>query len=85
MTIKQVCERFGLTSDTLRYYVRIGVIPDVNRTAGGVRNYDHRPFGSARAVAWRDSVSFSGLAVDRSPSYVLYCVPAARVGRATEE
>jgi DNA-binding transcriptional MerR regulator len=39
MTIKEVCERFDITADTLRYYERVGAIPEVARTAGGIRNY----------------------------------------------
>ena len=39
MTIKEVCERFDLSPDTLRYYERVGVIPEVNRTKGGIRDY----------------------------------------------
>ena len=39
MTIKEVCEIYGLTPDTLRYYERVGVIPEVARTAGGIRDY----------------------------------------------
>ena len=32
MTIKEVCEKFGITADTLRYYEKVGVIPTVGRT-----------------------------------------------------
>ena len=39
MTIKEVCEKYDITPDTLRYYERVGVIPEVSRTAGGIRNY----------------------------------------------
>lgn len=39
MTIKEVCEKFDITPDTLRYYERVGVIPEVNRTPGGIRDY----------------------------------------------
>jgi DNA-binding transcriptional MerR regulator len=39
MTIKEVCEQFDITPDTLRYYERVGVIPEVNRTKGGIRDY----------------------------------------------
>ena len=39
MTIKEVCERFSLAQDTLRYYERVGVIPEVHRTKGGIRDY----------------------------------------------
>ncbi|WP_040196896.1 MerR family transcriptional regulator [Candidatus Soleaferrea massiliensis] len=39
MTIAEVSKRFGLTADTLRYYERIGLIPAVPRTSGGIRSY----------------------------------------------
>ena len=39
MTIKEVCEKYNVTADTLRYYERVGVIPEVRRTAGGIRDY----------------------------------------------
>lgn len=39
MTIAQVSEKYGLSQDTLRYYERVGMIPPVHRTAGGIRDY----------------------------------------------
>ncbi|MBQ9519513.1 MAG: MerR family transcriptional regulator [Firmicutes bacterium] len=39
MTIKEVCEKFTISPDTLRYYERVGVIPEVSRTKGGIRDY----------------------------------------------
>ena len=39
MTIKEVSQKYGITQDTLRYYERIGMIPAVTRTAGGIRDY----------------------------------------------
>lgn len=39
MTIKEVSEKFGISQDTLRYYERVGMIPAVARTSGGIRNY----------------------------------------------
>jgi DNA-binding transcriptional MerR regulator len=39
MTIKEVCKQFGISADTLRYYERVGAIPEVKRTSGGIRNY----------------------------------------------
>lgn len=39
MTIREVCEKYNLTPDTLRYYERVGVIPEVHRTKGGNRDY----------------------------------------------
>ena len=39
MKIAEVSEHYGISSDTLRYYERIGLIPPVNRNAGGIRYY----------------------------------------------
>ena len=39
MTIAEVSRAYGISADTLRYYERIGLIPPVPRTKGGVRNY----------------------------------------------
>lgn len=39
MRISQVSEQSGLSSDTLRYYERIGLIPPVNRKENGIRDY----------------------------------------------
>lgn len=39
MNIKEVSEKYGISQDTLRYYERIGMIPPVTRTKGGIRNY----------------------------------------------
>ena len=37
MTIAEVSKKYDISADTLRYYERIGLIPPVNRTAGGIR------------------------------------------------
>lgn len=39
MTITEVSKIYNLTPDTLRYYERIGLLPSVNRSKGGIRNY----------------------------------------------
>jgi len=39
MTITEVSRKYNLTADTLRYYERIGLIPPINRSASGVREY----------------------------------------------
>ncbi|WP_214823680.1 MerR family transcriptional regulator [Exiguobacterium algae] len=39
MNIKQAAEKFELTTDTLRYYERIGLIPPVTRNESGYRDY----------------------------------------------
>jgi DNA-binding transcriptional MerR regulator len=39
VTIAEVCKKFNLSADTLRYYEKIGLLPTVGRTSGGIRNY----------------------------------------------
>lgn len=67
MTIKQVCDKYGLTPDTLRYYEKIGMIPNVSRTSGGVRNYDDAALGWVEnAVCMRNA----GVPVESIIEYV---------------
>ena len=40
MTIAEVSKKYDISQDTLRYYERIGLIPAVPRTKGGIRDYD---------------------------------------------
>ena len=40
MKIAEVSERYSISSDTLRYYERIGLIRHVNRNASGIRDYN---------------------------------------------
>ena len=39
MMIAEVSKKYELTQDTLRYYERIGLIPNVNRNKSGIRDY----------------------------------------------
>lgn len=39
MTITEVSKKYELSTDTLRYYERIGLIPPVNRNKSGNRDY----------------------------------------------
>ena len=67
MTIKQVCQRYGLTQDTLRYYEKIGVIPPVHRSASGIRDYDEHDLGWVEnAVCLRST----GVPVESIAEYV---------------
>lgn len=40
MTIKEAAEVTGISIDNLRYYERIGLIPEIPRTSSGIRNFD---------------------------------------------
>jgi len=39
MTIREICDRTGLSSRTVRYYEELGLLPGVRRRAGGRRVY----------------------------------------------
>lgn len=45
MTIKEVSQKYNISQDTLRYYERVGLIPTVARTSGGIRNYTENDLG----------------------------------------
>lgn len=67
MTIKEVSEKFNLTQDTLRYYERVGMIPTVNRTNAGIRDYKEAD------IAWVElakCMRSSGLSVEVLVEYV---------------
>ncbi|MBO4650555.1 MAG: MerR family transcriptional regulator [Clostridiales bacterium] len=67
MTIKEVCEKFDITPDTLRYYERVGVIPEVHRTKGGIRDYTDED------VAWVENaicMRNAGVSVEMLAEYV---------------
>ena len=67
MTIKEVCEKYNITTDTLRYYERVGVIPQVTRTAGGIRDYRDQDIDWVEnAICFRDA----GMPVEMLIEYV---------------
>lgn len=67
MTIKEVSQKFGITADTLRYYERVGMIPTVTRTSGGIRNYEEEDLGWVElAICMRSA----GLPVEAMIEYV---------------
>ena len=67
MTIKEVCEKYNLTQDTLRYYERVGVIPEVTRTPGGIRDYQEEDIKWVEnAICMRDA----GVPVEMLIEYV---------------
>ncbi len=39
MKIAEVSEQHGISTDRLRYYERIGLLPPVNRNESGIRDY----------------------------------------------
>ena len=70
MTIKEVSEKYNISQDTLRYYERVGMIPQVHRTGGGIRDYQEDDLGWVElALCMRDA----GLPVEAMIEYVKLC------------
>lgn len=40
LTVSKLADRVGTSSDTVRYYERIGLLPEPDRSASGYRMYD---------------------------------------------
>ena len=42
MNINEVSKKFGVTKDALRYWERLGLLPEIHRNASGYRDYGER-------------------------------------------
>lgn len=67
MTIAQVSEKYKISADTLRYYEKIGLIPPVRRTAGGIRDYSPDDCGWVEFIK---CMREAGVQVDAIAEYV---------------
>lgn len=67
MTIAEVSKKYELTADTLRYYERIGLIPAVGRTGGGLRDYSENDCGWVEFIKCMRS---AGIPVEALIEYV---------------
>jgi DNA-binding transcriptional MerR regulator len=61
MKIAVVSERYGISSDTLRYYERIRLIPPVNRNDSGIRDYSDLDL---KRVEFIKCMSSAGLTIE---------------------
>ncbi|HIR28950.1 MAG TPA: MerR family transcriptional regulator [Candidatus Choladousia intestinigallinarum] len=67
MTIKEVSEKYNISQNTLRYYERVGMIPSVHRTPGGIRDYQEEDLGWVELALCMRS---AGLPVEAMSEYV---------------
>ena len=67
MKIAEVSEQYGISSDTLRYYERIGLIRPVNRNASGIRDYNEIDL---RRVEFIKCMRSAGLPIEVLIEYV---------------
>jgi DNA-binding transcriptional MerR regulator len=67
MKIMEVSEQYGISSDTLRYYERIGLIQPVNRNGSGIRDYNELDL---RRVEFIKCMRSAGLPIEILIEYV---------------
>ncbi len=61
MKIGEVSEQYEISADTLRYYERVGLLPSVNRTDSGIRDYDELDL---RRVSFIKCMRSAGLPIE---------------------
>ena len=82
MTIKEASEKTGISVDNLRYYERIGLIPEVPRSASKIRNYDDV------TLSWIDFVmrfKRGGMALESIREYVQLAMEGEETKPARQE
>jgi MerR family transcriptional regulator, aldehyde-responsive regulator len=67
MKIAEVSEQYGISTDTLRYYERVGLIPPVNRNESGIRDYNELDL---RRVDFIKCMRSAGLPIEVLVEYV---------------
>jgi DNA-binding transcriptional MerR regulator len=67
MRIAEVSQQFAISSDTLRYYERIGLIAPVNRNGSGIRDYNER---DVKRVEFIKCMRSAGLPIEVLIEYV---------------
>lgn len=78
MTIAETSKKYHMSADTLRYYERIGIIPPVPRTKGGIRDYDEE---SCRWIELMKCLRSAGVQIEALIEYS----SLFRQGAGTEE
>lgn len=67
MTIAEIAQKFDLSTDTLRYYEKIGLLSHIHRTAGVIRDYTEE---NCRWVEFIKCMRSSGLSIEFLPKYI---------------
>ena len=67
MTIREIAAKTNMSTDTLRYYERIGLLPPVPRNAAGIRNYDEY---FANFINFIKKLKASGMSLEHIIDYI---------------
>lgn len=69
--MKQVCEKTGLTYDTLKFYCNEGLVPNVKRNKNNYRIFNDKD------IAWINSLSClknCGMSISEMKEYLNLCL-----------
>lgn len=66
MKISEVSQQSGLTIDTLRYYEKVGLLPPIERTGGGIRDYST---SDVKRIDFIKCMRTAGLSIDTLIEY----------------
>ncbi len=67
MTIAEVSKKYDLTQDTIRYYERIGLLPEIPRTKSGIRDFDEK---SCKWVEFIKCMRSAGMPIEALIEYI---------------
>lgn len=67
MTIGEASKQYDISCDTLRYYERIGLIPNVPRNKSGLRDYDQE---SCNWIGFIKCMRGAGMSIEALIDYV---------------
>ena len=78
MKISEVSKKYDISIDTLRYYEKEGLLPNITKNASGVRDYSETDCARIEFIKCMRS---AGMPVERLSKYISLCVQ----GEGTEE
>lgn len=82
MTIAQVSRKYEISTDTLRYYERIGLLPKIKRTASGIRDYSD---SDGEWISYIKCMRSAGISIETLVEYVrLYRLGPSTIGQRKE-
>lgn len=67
MTISEVSKRYDITTDTLRYYERIGLLTNIQRNKSGIRDYNEE---NCRRVEFIKCMRSAGVEIEILIEYI---------------
>lgn len=70
MTIREIAAKTNMSTDTLRYYERIGLLPPVPRNAAGIRNYDEYFVNFINFINFIKKLKASGMSLEHIIDYI---------------